>query len=258
MQEPKYTMHNIVLPDGRQTIPGKPILSETTEVKAMIEFAKSSCPKGNMIIDLGAGEGGYSIAFARAGFKVTAVEPRIENIDKIKYACKPEDDIIISICTIEYFLGTRGIRKDDLVLCLGLLYHLPDPAGTLSDISKVSNALILSTHYAMEFNWQYDWVPSGGSWLLKRICKRFPFLFRRTHFGLSALTMHRGSIGRWYPEYRSGRTNIQSLTHSSFHNHKSFWLTASEIEGITQVSGLKCIHQEFRVKDQGMTGYYVK
>lgn len=258
MKELKYSMHNILLQDGRETMPGKPVLADTPEVKRMIYFAKSSFPQGAMVIDLGAGEGGYSIAFARAGFKVIAIEPRRENIDKIKYARQKKDDIVIFQYTIEEFLDEYIIPKGCLVLCLGLLYHLPNPALMLSAIAKRSTALMLSTHYAVSHHWQYDRVGPAGSWILKRICKRFPFLFRQTHYGLSRLTLHDGHLGRWYPEYNPGRINVQSLTRSSFHNHQSFWLTLNEIEDIIKYFGLMGSYTDVRIKDQGITGYYKK
>lgn len=253
-----YTMHNIVLPNGRMTIPGKPILAETREVKDMIAFATAHYKKGATVVDLGAGEGGYSIAFARAGFRVIAVEPREENIDKMRRAMADNTAISFFPGTIEeYLLHSGAIPSGSLVLCLGLLYHLPDPARTLADISRRSDALILSTHYALAYHWQYDLFPSL-SWLLKRVYKRLPGLFRYRHYGLSKLVEHRGRQGRWYPEYSPNRKDVRGLTHSSFHNHRSFWLTLSSIYQIANDAGLTASAQFLREEGQGITAYFLR
>lgn len=254
-----FTMHNIVLPDGTQTLPSKPVLSETRDVKDMILFAQRNSFK--KVIDLGAGEGGYAIAFSRAGFQVTAVEPRLENIEKINFVIKadPQSFVTIECRTVEEYLKRiyYVLSKDTLILCLGLLYHLPNPVYVLRLITKNTTGLILSTHYALENHWQYDYASPLGSWLLKRICKRMPWLFEYTHYGLSSLTYLRGHAGRWYPEYPKGYKNISKLTHSSVHNYRSFWLTRNEISLICKQGGLTCIATEERLKGQSYTSFWL-
>lgn len=253
----KYSMHNIVLSDGTQTMPGKPILVETQDVKDMIEFAKIGGYK--RVVDLGAGEGGYTIAFANAGFEVTAVEPRLDNIAKICKVVGSSDNLVhILPRTVEDFLKTDWYPPaDTLILCLGLLYHLPDPASVLANIALCADGVILSTHYAIAHNhWQYDYVSPIGSWLLKRLCKRAPWLFRFTHYGLSHLTVLKGKWGRWYSEYPPGYKNVEALSHSSIHNHKSFWLTRSEISAICESVGLAEAGTKERTKDQSYTSFW--
>ena len=247
-----YTMHNILRTDGTETMPGKPILAETEDVKKMIAWATG---KFKRVIDLGAGEGGYAIAFLRAGFDVTAVEARSENCEKIHAIDKR---VAILQMTVEHYLQYhyKPPPKDTLVLCLGLLYHLKTPADVLNAITKKCGGLILSTHYALEYHWQYDRVPPVGSWLLKRIWKRFPFLFTNIHFGLSKLTMHQGRRGRWYPEYPSGYKKVIRLTHSSYHNHKSFWLTTSEIDQICGENQLPLIWKRIKPEGQNFLAYF--
>jgi hypothetical protein len=246
-------MHNIVLKNGRHTMPESPILSETSEVKRMIDFATKE--GFTDVVDLGAGEGGYSVAFERSGFRVTAVEPRIENCQKIFMVAG--NNLIIRSTTVENYLKVNGVFPEKtLILCLGLLYHLPDPAATLADISRKTSGLILSTHYAIYSHWQYDRVPPGVSWLFKRICKRAPWLFRYRHYGLSKLCFHNGSPGRWYPEYPTNLKDVSRLTHSSFHNPQSFWLTRDIILNTCEQMGLLLKRSSHRERDQGLTAFF--
>lgn len=253
----KYTMHNIVLPDGAQTIPGKPILADTPDVKSMIAFAQQFGFK--RIIDLGAGEGGYSIAFARAGFDVTAVEAREENCMKIRHALCDLANVDIKRVTVEDYMAFSydPFPKGAMVLCLGLLYHLPNPEWVLACIARGASGMILSTHYALEDHWQYDDVPAAGSWLLKRICKRLPWLFRCKHFGLSKITTHKGRRGRWYPEYHPKEKDISHLTHSSYHNSKSFWLTSKEIFAICSENNLPSAWGRIKESQQNILAYFI-
>lgn len=244
-------MHNIIRDDGSETIPGKEVLAETLDVKSMIAWAKGEFTR---VIDLGAGEGGYAIAFKRAGFEVVCVEAREENCNKIR-AIDPTMHIIEQ--TVEYYLaGKDSFPKGTLILCLGLLYHLPDPALILNIIASKADAIILSTHYALENHWAYDNVSPWWSRMYKRICKRFPTWFEYTHYGLSKLVTYKGRKGRWYPEYPKGYQNVIELTHSSYHNYRSFWLLKQEIFDICKDNGIPSVWGRVRRFPQGLLIYF--
>lgn len=245
-------MHPILLADGTQTMPGQ-LLSETEDVKKMIAWATG---KFKRVIDLGAGEGGYAVAFVRAGFDVMAVEAREENCEKIHAADKR---VVILRMTVEEYLQYHydPTPKDTLILCLGLLYHLKHPADVLNAITKKCSGMILSTHYALDSHWQYD-IGGVGSWILKRFYKRFPKLFKNNHYGLSKMTVSYGRRGRWYPEYHpfDPKEKTDKLTHSSFHNHRSFWLTSEDIFKIPYENGCPSVWGRIRESNQNILAYF--
>lgn len=93
-------------------------------------------PRGRLV-DLGAGHGIFSIRAADAGWDVTAVDARTTRF--------PEDD---RITWVHQDVREVDLQGYDLVLCLGLFYHL-----TLEDqvalLRKASGTpLLLDTHVA--------------------------------------------------------------------------------------------------------------
>ena len=78
---------------------------------------------GSRILEVGAGTGRYSIALAREGFQVSAVELVRHNIDVFRAEMRPEDEIDLRQGNA---LDLSGFPDDwfDAVLVLGPLYHL--------------------------------------------------------------------------------------------------------------------------------------
>lgn len=116
-----------------------------------IEQFLQSFPQAKTVLELGSLEGGHSIAIAmRPGVgAVTAIEGRPENIEKARFVQKlyGAPNINFIHANLETFdLASLGMF--DVVFCVGLLYHLPEPWTLLSQISKVSGNLFLWTHYA--------------------------------------------------------------------------------------------------------------
>lgn len=76
------------------------------------------------VLDLGALEGGFSVALARRGARVTAVEGREHHAAKIEFAARALD-VDVSVVRSDVRAFTLEPDRYDVVLCLGLLYHLP-------------------------------------------------------------------------------------------------------------------------------------
>lgn len=73
-----FTAHNIVLPDGTQTLPGRSLISESPVMKAALRTMalvfQDREPSTISVLDIGCLEGGYTVEFARAGYQATGLE----------------------------------------------------------------------------------------------------------------------------------------------------------------------------------------
>lgn len=94
---------------------------------------------GSRILEVGAGTGRYSIALARAGHHVTAVELIQHNIDVFKSQLMTQDDIEIHQGNA-IDLSIFADESFDAVLVLGPLYHLyteEDQRAALCEAKRV-------------------------------------------------------------------------------------------------------------------------
>ena len=93
-------------------------------------------PPGRLV-DLGAGHGQFSIRAADAGWDVTAVDARTERF--------PDDD---RVKWVQLDVRDADLSGYDLVLCLGLFYHLT-LADQLAFLERAAGTpIILDTHLA--------------------------------------------------------------------------------------------------------------
>jgi SAM-dependent methyltransferase len=126
-----WTAHNIQLRDDLYTI--RPGLVGGSEmrlqqiVQVVADVARAPIDQLR-VLDLGALEGLFALEFARRGAAVVAIEGREANLEKIRFAKE-----VLGLDRLELRLeDVRGLdrRKHgefDVVLCLGLLYHLDSP-----------------------------------------------------------------------------------------------------------------------------------
>ena len=105
------------------------------------------------VLDLGALEGQYGVEFALHGAEVVAVEGREANIEKARVA---RDALDLDRLELRHE-DVRDLSRNehgtfDVVLCVGLLYHLAaeDVFRFLEQLAEVcSGVLILDTHVAL-------------------------------------------------------------------------------------------------------------
>jgi SAM-dependent methyltransferase len=100
------------------------------------------------VLDLGAGEGLTSVEFAQHAAEVVAVEGRIGNVEK---ACFAKRALGLSNLRVVHQdvreLDTN--RRYDVVLCLGLLYHLEGEAAVklCHDLARITGQVaLIDTH----------------------------------------------------------------------------------------------------------------
>ncbi len=106
------------------------------------------------VLDLGALEGQYGIELALEGAEVVFLEGREESAEKIRFALNALGIERASVRTEDVRNLTRSRHGAfDVVLCIGLLYHL-DQAGVFGLIRSMrevcTDLLILDTHVARE------------------------------------------------------------------------------------------------------------
>jgi SAM-dependent methyltransferase len=105
------------------------------------------------VLDLGCLEGLYSIELAKRGADVVGIEGREANIAKARFAKKA-----LGLDNVDFAQDdVRNLRREtygefDVILCLGLLYHLDadDVFALLGRIGELSRRMaIVDTHVAL-------------------------------------------------------------------------------------------------------------
>ncbi len=152
------------------------------------------------VLDLGCLEGLYSVELARRGARVVGIEGREANIAKARFAQEA-----LGLEGVEFVrddvrnLSPEKYGSFDVVLCLGLLYHLDAP-----DVFEFADACA-------------------------RCCDQL--LVVDTHVGLAPTVRHtfrgRTYSGRSYQEHEPGSTPAERERSSwaSLENPRNFWLT---------------------------------
>ena len=202
----EFIAHNIELPDGTRTMPDEPLLRDWGTTRSAMRTLQLLLPVTDpatppQVVDLGCNEGGYAVEFARAGYDVLGIEGRRSNVDKCEFVARQ-----LELSNLRFVHDdVRNIRSYgmfDAVFCCGLLYHLDQPISYLRDMADVTRrVLMLHTHYA---------TPDDETW---------------TTFRLSPMTVHEGSLGRWYAEWDPDlpADEVEALEWSAVGNNASFW-----------------------------------
>jgi 2-polyprenyl-3-methyl-5-hydroxy-6-metoxy-1,4-benzoquinol methylase len=141
--------------------------------------------KGKRVLDLFSANGGFAFLAATAGAKqVTGLEYSAERIKCAEFVAST----IQTDCRFEFKQGDVYKLREyfdapfDVVLCLGGLYHIADPAYVLTQIRDLTNEhMILQT-----------------SQVLPYLGNRAKFVVRRTDKRKGGMTSIRGGYGTWH------------------------------------------------------------
>lgn len=116
---------------------------------------------GKTIVEFGSLEGAHTVALARLGKSVVALEGQDANIEKTKIRCR-------------LYGVAADVRKADLEVDLpppadlyfhsGVLYHLQDPIGHLLKIMPLTKELVLDTHHFRASNGTYKCSQDGKTY----------------------------------------------------------------------------------------------
>lgn len=167
------------------THPNAKLVDNNEMKQALVQDWLIEAVSGKRVLDLFSANGAFSIMAAMAGAKeVVGVEHSEDRIKCAEFVAST----IRSNCKIEFKRGDVYNINDyfdepfDVVLCLGGLYHVADPAWVLRQIGHLTKErLILQTAQV---------IPDRGN--LAR------FVVRRQDKTKSGMTSIRGGYGTWY------------------------------------------------------------
>ena len=219
LADQEWTSHNIRLSPQITTMPGRPDFMETDTrlhsiLRALPLFYREGL-KGLRVADLGCLEGGFGLAMAQRGMNVIGIEARHTNLMK-------------ALLLKEHFeLPNLEFRQDDvknftresygtfdIVLALGILYHLDEPLKWMRQLAAATNGLlIVDSHFAPAQD-------SGLALLDPRISQLGPL----QQIEDAELTYE----GRWFTDC-SGAADRETQVWASYSNDKSFWLTKDSL-----------------------------
>ena len=151
----EWTNHNIRLADGVDTI-GDKIVPSGVKVRRFLQLvadlAGTPSLDGLRVLDLACLEGLYGIEMALHGAEVVGIEGREANIEKARFVKQ-----VLHLDKVEFYQDdVRNLCREtygefDLVLCLGIFYHLdaPDLFDFAANMAAVCRHwLLLDTHVA--------------------------------------------------------------------------------------------------------------
>jgi tRNA (mo5U34)-methyltransferase len=100
---------------------------------------------GKTVVEFGCLEGAHTVALCLLAKRVVALEARDENIARTRVRCGLYG-VVPEILKMD--LETHLPPPADVFFHSGVLYHLQDSVGHLLNISPLTDAMLLDTHYA--------------------------------------------------------------------------------------------------------------
>jgi 2-polyprenyl-3-methyl-5-hydroxy-6-metoxy-1,4-benzoquinol methylase len=167
--------------------------------------------EGKRILELGPLEGGHTLAMSRLGAReIVSVEGRPENFVKCSlvkslYSINNANIVFGDLRSVD--LASLG--EFDICVCLGVLYHLPNPFRALEAICNVCDRVYIWTHCAS------DTYPEGSTVTaeLDSMCDDIERVYE----------------GKYYGEVmKKPQAGLQS---------RSFWLTLDALSDAVRDSG---------------------
>jgi len=218
LAQQSWTAHNIRLNHELTTLADQPeFLKTDTRLQAVrrtLSLVFHGRLEGLRVADLGCLEGGFSLALAQAGANVVALEAREANIAKARLLKEhfELDNLELVRCDVKEFDAGR-FGQFDVVLALGILYHLDSPVSWLHQVSQATRrVLIVDSHFAPEDE------------NLAKIDPRISALSPIESLEYAGERFE----GRWFFEFDKSADPEPQLW-ASYSNHRSFWLTKQSL-----------------------------
>ena len=209
--------HNIPLPYGVYTAACPNYYPAHHEIMRVVRDRLGREWSGRRIVDIGCLEGYFSIECALQGADVLGIDGKLLNFKKCEFVRS-----VLGVKRVTFNLNdamkvTRElIGEFDVVLALGLLYHLEDPYAFLVNMAELCTGfVVIDTHIALEDqpkNIKGDWHPELSD-------------MRSLSFG------GRLYEGRLFREFPSGTArDVKDLSPTaSLENNHSVWLTEDSL-----------------------------
>ena len=225
------------LADGLSTIPGRPEFFATdtrlAAIRRVLRLRFGDDFAGLRIADLGCLEGGFAAALALDGAAVVGIDARSANLEKADVLRRHFDlqSLSFELADVKEFTVDR-FGHFDVVLALGIAYHLDRPAAWLRQIGHATRSvLVVDSHVA----------PADDERLA---------LMRSDIRELSPLEMELigGSayVGRWFAEFDEHITDLarEEQLWAAWSNHRSFWLTEESLLRALMDAGFDIVAQQ--------------
>lgn len=108
--------------------------------------------RGKRVLDIGTSDGFYALQLAKRGAEVVAVDYRRKH-DHGYYVTERLNQVQIEYHQLNvYDLASRGLGQFDIVIFMGVLYHLPDMMRALHIVRQCCRgSLFLETHSENDF-----------------------------------------------------------------------------------------------------------
>ena len=136
--------HNLHLPDATQTAPDHPLGDFPTCKWRLIKRHLPARLKGWSVLDLGCNAGFYSIELARRGARVLAIDREPHFLRQAQWAVGQHGlSRLVELRQMQVYEVVRLRRQFDLVLFMGLFYHLRHPLLGLDIVAEKTKRLLL-------------------------------------------------------------------------------------------------------------------
>ncbi len=230
--------HNIKLADGIYTAYVDELYPAHREVMSVVHDALGGEYAGRRVADIGCLEGYYSTECALQGADVVGIEGKRLNIAKCEFVKS-----VLGTPRIEFVQDdAMNVTREkygafDVVIALGLIYHLDDPFTFLDNIAGLCDGFaVIDTLIALED--QPDSISDGWQPELSEL--------QKFEYGGREYT------GRVYREFESGAPQLGkdlSAT-ASLENEVSVWLTEESLIGLLRDVGFEHVQKHVYERDE--------
>jgi SAM-dependent methyltransferase len=231
--------HNIQLPFGIYTAYCEDYYPAHKEILTIISHQLNGDFRGKRILDVGCLEGYFSAECALQGASVLGIDGKTINVKKCEFI---KSVLGIPNLTFVKDNGMRVTRKKygafDVVLALGLLYHLENPFTFLANMATLCDGfMLLDTHIALADHP----APMKGAWS--------PDLSPLQEFKAGKKTY----TGRLFREFAPATSPVAKdlSTTASLKNDFSVWLTEEALISLLRDVGFEQISKLVFPEEEG-------